>query len=232
MGLVLRGLLQMSMLRRYQKSGGFLQLLKLIETCDPQKKAKFLNMIENEDIRWAKALKDKMLTIERIFTWDDSILAEIVTHLPEKILATLLLKFDDERRGRLEGTLSESQKRRVKYALEDFKPTTGEMNSVLITFVSKVRSLIVDGYLIAERFDRGLVLGRDIEEDLAQGTYQSEPPPVDTAKEPEKKESQAESLPPLSDNPATLKKMVETLYLENQKLKAENKALKAKLNIN
>ena len=39
----------MSTLSRYQKSGGFIQLVQLIETCGKQKQDNFLSMIEKEE---------------------------------------------------------------------------------------------------------------------------------------------------------------------------------------
>jgi flagellar motor switch protein FliG len=59
----------MSSISRYKKAGGFIQLVSLIETFGAPKREKFIEMIDAESPVWAKALRDKMLSIERIFSW-------------------------------------------------------------------------------------------------------------------------------------------------------------------
>ena len=66
----------MAMLDRYKKTGGFNQLLTLLETCGPQKKVKFLEIIRLEDPRWADALEAKMIDLKRFLKWNDSAIAE------------------------------------------------------------------------------------------------------------------------------------------------------------
>src|SRR6185312_10872527 len=90
----------MGLLLRYQRAGGFVQLLQLIETCGKQKQDTFLNMIESEDPRWAKAVRDKMLTIERIFGWDDNPLSEVFSRLPVLTIATAMHGLSQEQSAR------------------------------------------------------------------------------------------------------------------------------------
>src|SRR5690349_9430773 len=77
----------MSMLNRFRKPGGFLQLLALIETCEPAKQKSLMHLVGTEDPGWAHLVKLKILTMERIFSWPQEILMEITPHLPDQVLA-------------------------------------------------------------------------------------------------------------------------------------------------
>ncbi len=104
----------MAMLTRYQKSGGFIQILQLIETCGKQKQENFLQMIEKEDPRWATAIKDKMLTIEKIFSWENAVLNEVAGRLQELTLATAMHGLKPEENARLLSTYTHSQRRNIE----------------------------------------------------------------------------------------------------------------------
>src|SRR5687768_10826919 len=80
----------MSMLSRYRKQGGFQQLLQLIETCTSQKREQLLKLIEAEDPAWAKLINTKMVTLEKVFSWDASHVAEVTSQLVPRTLAVLL----------------------------------------------------------------------------------------------------------------------------------------------
>ena len=60
----------MSILARYRKPGGFIQLLKLIETSQPVKQAKLLEVVEQEDPGMADLLRQKKITPEMALAWD------------------------------------------------------------------------------------------------------------------------------------------------------------------
>jgi hypothetical protein len=79
--------MQMSTLNRFRKPGGFLQLLVLIETCDPAKQQNLLHLIGQEDPGWAHLVKAKALTFERVLSWPLEVLMEITPPLPDNVLA-------------------------------------------------------------------------------------------------------------------------------------------------
>jgi hypothetical protein len=79
--------MQMSTLNRFRKPGGFLQLLVLIETCDPVKQQNLLHLIGSEDPGWAHLVKAKALTFERVLGWPLEVLMEITPPLPDNVLA-------------------------------------------------------------------------------------------------------------------------------------------------
>ena len=64
----------MGMLDRYKKKGGFIQLLNLIETTASPKAEKFLKMIGEESPAWEAEIKKKVLSIDRLATWNQSYL--------------------------------------------------------------------------------------------------------------------------------------------------------------
>ena len=101
----------MSMLSRYRKSGGFVQILQLIETCGKKKQDNFLRMIEEEDPKWAEALQEKMLTMDKILDWDDNTVAEIFSRVQEMTLATAAHGFTPEQYEKVTKMFSHSQKR-------------------------------------------------------------------------------------------------------------------------
>ena len=53
----------MSMISRYKRPGGFVQLLSLIETSTAAKKEKFLEIVRSESESWANAIEQRVLTI-------------------------------------------------------------------------------------------------------------------------------------------------------------------------
>src|SRR5687767_4705782 len=132
----------MSMLSRYQKSGGFVQLIQLIETCGKQKQDNFLGMIEKEDVRWAQAIKDKMLSMEKILAWDDNVVAEIAGRLQELTLATALHGLTPSQCERLLRTYSHSQKRNIEDLKNSKAPNPAEISSAYIKILQEVRNMI------------------------------------------------------------------------------------------
>lgn len=168
----------MAMLSRYQKSGGFLQILKLIETCGKQKQENFLNMIHLEDPRWAETIKLKMLTIDRIFAWPEDVLAEVCGRLQPITLATIRHGLDDEKWEKLVRTLSHSQKRAIDDLANSKKSDSPEISAAFIKVIEEVRTLIKDGYLRVEKFAPELHIEDGIEEKIGKsmGVVQSGSP--------------------------------------------------------
>ena len=104
----------MSMLSRYRKSGGFKQLLMLIETCGKQKQENFLKLIEAEDAKWAQAVKTKMLSMEKILSWDAEVLAEIFSRVQDLTMATAMHGLTEDDWKKISSTFSHSQIRKLE----------------------------------------------------------------------------------------------------------------------
>ena len=148
----------MSMLKRYRKKGGFKQLLCLLETCAPKKCEQLLNLIKVEDSHWHQILSEKMISIEKIYSWDSSIITEIVTILPIRTMA-IALKGAPE--GSFEKTcecLTHFKRRELEELFKDLKAGPGEILAAQIKFVEKVRELADNGILVFERFAPELVI--------------------------------------------------------------------------
>lgn len=91
----------MALLTRYRRSGGFRQLILLIETSPQERKDKLLKAIEGEDEHWAHLIKEKMITSDMVFGWKDDVLAKIFAHLQPHHCAVLMSQFDSDKQKRL-----------------------------------------------------------------------------------------------------------------------------------
>lgn len=80
----------MSMISRYKRSGGFVQLLSLIETSSQTKKDRFLEIIRSESVAWADAIEKHSISLERIFSWSDDTVVEVFKSLPLRNMACAL----------------------------------------------------------------------------------------------------------------------------------------------
>jgi hypothetical protein len=158
----------MSMLSRYQKSGGFVQLLQLIETCGKTKQDSFLNMIEGEDPRWARAIREKMLTIEKILTWDDNSISEIAARLQELTLATAMHGFTPEQTAKCLKTFTHAQKRNIEDLNKAKVSSPAEVSAAFFKILQETRSMILHGYLRPEKFAPELIIPDNYEDELGK----------------------------------------------------------------
>ncbi len=154
------------MLSRYQKSGGFLQLLNLIETCGGAKQEKLLKVVEEEDSRWAEAIRGKILTIKRILSWGDTTLLEIVDRLKPLTLGTALHGFDEEIRNRILKMVSHGSRIKLEEVFSSKVPTPAEIASVSLQIVTEVRELVASGTIDLEKVDPEMVISENFEEKL------------------------------------------------------------------
>lgn len=156
----------MGMLDRYRKPGGFYQLLSLIETCEPTKQKKFLEIVRQEDPRWADAVRTKMLDMNRIYSWSDETLAEIIGTLQDLTLATAMHGASDAVRNRVYALLSHGRKRKIDDIFETSKPSSGELVSTHLKIIETVRKMAHDGFLRFEKIDPPLHWDEKLEETL------------------------------------------------------------------
>jgi hypothetical protein len=161
----------MAMLSRYQKAGGFLQLLQLIETCGKQKQENFLQMIDNENARWGGAIREKMLTIDKVLAWPDDVIGEISGRLQHLTLATALHGLKEEDRNRLLVMFSHSQKRTIEDLFKAKSPTQPEISSSFIKILQEVRTMLQGGYLRPEKYAPELPIPEDYEDHLGKAIH-------------------------------------------------------------
>ncbi len=156
----------MAMLDRYRKPGGFLQLLNLIETSGPQKQIKFLEIVKEEDPRWAEMMGEKLLSMQKICGWDNEALMEVVANLQILSLAVMLHGLDESNRDRFTTAMSNGQRRAVMEQFNASQPTPAEINTTFSRVITDVRKMISEGRLRMEKIDAKLVVEEGIEEAL------------------------------------------------------------------
>ncbi|HRK06527.1 MAG TPA: FliG C-terminal domain-containing protein [Pseudobdellovibrionaceae bacterium] len=159
----------MGMLDRYKKTGGFIQLITLLDTCGLQKRDKFLEIIRQEDSRWARVLEAKLIDLNRVLSWSDAALAEVTGVLQEINVVAICTTLDESQRARLIATLPHQRRRKVEELLENARPTPGEVSTSINKLVEAVRKLAAEGVLRFDKIDPQLHIDSDIEERLAQG---------------------------------------------------------------
>lgn len=156
----------MGMLDRYRKSGGFIQLLTLIETSPEAKQEKFLNLIKEESQAWETELRRRRLSFEKISGWEQSFLMEIAPRIPEKIIAVALYPLAPEKREGFLKSLTHIQRRVVEEFINGTPPAPGEIFSCQSKIVQEVRTMGQQGHLKLDKIDPDLTVPDGIEEKL------------------------------------------------------------------
>jgi hypothetical protein len=222
----------MGMLDRYRKPGGFLQLLNLIETSGPQKQEKFISLIREEDPRWAEALTQKTLSMQKIMSWEDTALMEITAYIQEIVLATALHGLEEEPREKLLKSMSGPQRRNVSEAFKASQPSSAEISTVFARMITDVRKMISDGRIRIEKVDPTMVIDDNIEENLKKTPIEKSDNVVamPTKSEPPTVAQQAARTNSATANASSdLKAKVQSLLSENAKLREEVAVLRGKL---
>lgn len=141
------------MLARYKKQGGFEQLLNLVETSNPKKQETFLKLIEQESRPTVDMIKEKMLSCDKIFSWEQSFLIEITTQVPMKVLAICLHGRPLEIVNKAIATFTHMQKQEMHAMLNDKKPTPGEIEAANMKLIQTVRGLNKAKVIRLEKID-------------------------------------------------------------------------------
>lgn len=156
----------MGMLDRYRKTGGFVQLLALIETCGPSKQEKFLEIVRAEDPRWADAVRVKMLDMNRIYSWNDDTLAEIVGTLQDLTVAIAMHAAPEAVKERINKMLTHGRKRKIDDLYGSNNPSPGELAATHTKIIETVRKMAHDGYIRFDKVDPQLHIDEKFEEML------------------------------------------------------------------
>lgn len=148
----------MSVLTRYRKKGGFRQLILLIETSQPVKQAKLLEVVENEDPQWAELIRNKKLTAEIVFSWENQHVATILEFMKPKMCATLLKGISEAKYMELRGLIPFEKFKQIKEHFDGMdEPRPVEMMAAENHLLETVRHLDAEKTLeiryIAPQFD-------------------------------------------------------------------------------
>ena len=216
----------MAMVDRYKKSGGFLQLVQVIETCNQKKREQFMNIITEESPNWAEALNQKCITFDKIISWKPEVILDIIASVNTLSFSAALKSLNAEQLEIFLQKLSHQDRKKMELAMQEGNPNPNEIFSSVLKVISETRALMVQGTVKAERVDTNLVIPEEFESML------------------EKNEQSRQASSPLNfDGPSfgggaganstvEVDKMQKKLVLmskEIQMLKQENQVMKDKL---
>ncbi len=159
----------MAMLDRYKKTGGFNQLLTLLETCGAQKRVKFLEIIRAEDPRWADALEAKSIDLNRFLSWGDSAVAEVTGAMLDINVAMVISSLDTTQQPRVLATLPHIKRKKVEDLLASQTPSPAEIATSVNRLFETIRKLAQEGILRMDKIDPIVFVDSDIEDRLKQG---------------------------------------------------------------
>ncbi|KYG64380.1 hypothetical protein AZI85_02865 [Bdellovibrio bacteriovorus] len=219
----------MGMLDRYKKKGGFYQLLQLLETSPATKREQFLTLIAGESPAWEEALRKRILTITRVYSWDGQYLVEIFSRVQPLTLANAMHGNPPEQVEQLLGCLPPISKRKITDLMAESNPTPAEKSTCISKMLSDVRGFVSQGIIRLEKVDPELHIPENIEEMLSVNAFAVPTYEVDVAKKDAKPNIVGESSEPASQEVDFLKRKMNQLASEVNALKHENSVLKDKL---
>lgn len=154
------------MLDRYRKSGGFVQLVNLIETCGKEKQEKLLLTIRAEDPAWEEKIRAKLLSVQRVLSWNPIYVGEIVARMPAINVATMLHGLPKEKWDVLLGTMTQLGRKQIEENSGNSKPSGADIATSMAKFLSEARQAILAGTLRLEKVDPDLAIEEGIEEKI------------------------------------------------------------------
>lgn len=160
----------MGMLDRYKKKGGFLQLLQLIETSGKAKQEQFLSLIAQESPVWEDQIRKKILTLDKILTWNSVYLSEIFSRIQPLTLASAFHGLPEDKVSAVLKAISTTDLRKFQMTLQEINPNAAEKATSQMKILSETRALISQGLIKLDRIDSELIVPENIEEKLADGS--------------------------------------------------------------
>ncbi len=155
------------MLARYRRRGGFIQLLNLIESSPPQKRENFLALISQESKVWETEIRKRILSFERILSWNPQYLSEIFSRIQPMNLAVAFRGVPTDKSKLALSGLSPSFLKNIELENSERQPTSSEIFTCQIKVLEEARQLIKKGILKLEKVDPELFINEKIEEIIA-----------------------------------------------------------------
>lgn len=222
----------MGMVDRYKKSGGFVQLVQVIETCSPKKREQFMGMITDENPEWAEALKEKCLTFDKIINWKPEVILDVAAAVNPLAFTTALRSLNNEQLEEFFKKVSPQDRKKFEMAMQESNPSPNEISASVMKVISETRNMFIQGTLKVDKVDPALVIPDGFESKLGK-----------TEQTRQTGESLSFDLPTINVNmPAAnsngmvpqaevekIQKKLVMLNREIQNLKAENQLMKDKL---
>lgn len=223
----------MNMIDRYKKKGGFIQLLALIETTTKEKAEKFLKLIAEESPAWEAEIRKKVLTIERMSSWNQTYLMEILPRLSANVIAAALHSLPPTKQQVFLGAIPFTERRKTEELIRDTKPTPGETASCQMKILNEVRAMVDAGQLKFDKVDPEMLIPENIEDLLNSGVTSS---PSVNATAMGAAESGVSLAHPPAGTPANvqeemlqLRRRMMSITQENQLLKTQLQQMKEKI---
>jgi len=160
----------MAMVDRYKKSGGFIQLLQVIETCGPKKREQFMKIINEETPRWAEAILAKMLSFEKILSWKPEAIMEITAQMNPLAFGTALKSLPQEKFDEFAAKLGPQERRKFEQLYKEGTPAPNEISACLVKVINETRLLFAAGTLKFDKIDPDLTIPDEIESKLEKGS--------------------------------------------------------------
>jgi hypothetical protein len=159
----------MSMIDRYRKKGGFIQLLNLIETSPKDKQEKFLNLIRQESPAWEQEVRKKILSVDKFLAWNPTYIAEILPRIPVMQIAMFAGGLPEDKKTQFIQSLGFKERKQVEDFLSEKTPSPAEFSTAVMKVFAEVRKMVQEGSLKFEKFDPEMVVPENIEELLGKG---------------------------------------------------------------
>ncbi len=184
-------------------------------------------MIADESPLWESEVRKRLLSVDKVLSWNPTYLAEIFPRVQPLQLAMVFGGLPPEKAEQFMKVLTFKEKRQVEEILKDKKPSPGETSSGLMKLFSEIRKMEAEGSLKFEKFDAEMVIPEDIEERLGKGI---------TGPTAQVEATVAQMPPPPTGTPANvveeltmLRRKLVQLTQENQKLHQDNTSMREKL---
>jgi len=151
---------------RYKKSGGFVQLIQVIETCSPKKREQFMTIITEESPTWAEALIQKSISFEKILSWKPEVILEVLACVNPLAFSAALKSLTPEALDVFLQKLSHQEKRKIETLMQENSQDANGIASSVMKVISETRALLVQGTLKADKIDSQLVIPEEYESSL------------------------------------------------------------------
>ncbi len=144
----------MSILARYKKPGGFRQLIRLIETSQPVKQDKLIEVVANEDPRWADLIREKKITVEMVLSWNDEFLVTIFEAMNTQHCAVVLKNIDNSYHKKFINIFKPEKYREInELVLNGDDPTGPQIMGAHFHLLETVRFLDEERKIILSQID-------------------------------------------------------------------------------
>ncbi len=158
----------MAMVDRYRKSGGFNELLKVLETCNAKKREQIMAIIQSETPEWAAAIDQKTITFAQIISWESNVFLDIVSSIPSLQMAIALKSLTPAEYQVVLKKLSHQEQRKLELVYDEIKPTPVDISSGVFKVIGDVRDLIGKSVVKVEKFDMRLHIPNNFEATLVK----------------------------------------------------------------